>query len=200
MNVKMKTLMQVFSSAAAAGAISLAAADTLELRDGRTVDGVLIGATGDTLYLRAGGQVQRLNVDEVASIRFDRRPLAQPERGPGDSALNRTVIIAAGAPIMVALPKDLARDTLAEGDHFTASLSQDFRSGEVIISPAGSKVYGRVVSPPPGGLAIVLTDLSVKGDRLPINTRSRPLPPAGDADANLEFRVERPFTLRLASN
>jgi hypothetical protein len=46
----------------------------------------------------------------------------------------------------------------------------------------------------------VLTDLSVEGDRLSINTRSRPLPPAGDAGANLEFRVERPFTLRLASN
>lgn len=200
MTMKMKTLITVLSSVAALSITGPAAADTLELRDGRIAGGVLIGATGDTLYLRAEGQVRLVNIDEVASIRFDRRPLARAEPGSEDAAQRRTVIVAADAPMMVALPKDLVQGTLTMGDRFTASLSEDFTSGDVVVAAAGSKVYGQIVSPLPGGLAMELTDLTVEGERLPIKIRSRSLPAAGDAGTSVEFRVERPFTLRLASN
>lgn len=197
--MKFETLTRILSGVAAAGVMSLAQADTLELRDGRTVDGVMIGATGDTLYLRADGQVRLINIDEVASIRFDPRPMARSESGSTEPAHERAVIVAAGASMMVALPDDLVRGNPVSGDRFTASLSEDFKSGDVVVAAAGSRVYGEVVPGAPGGLAMVLTDLTVEGSRLPIKTKSRPMPANGDP-AGIEFLVERPFTLRLASN
>lgn len=195
----MNEFIRILSGAAVAGIVGTAVADTLELRDGRTVDGALIGATGDTLYLRAGGEVRLIRIDDVGSIRFDRRPLARSESRPGNPAPERTVIVAAGTPIMVSLPESLVQGTPAAGDRFMASLSEDVRSGELVVSAAGSKVFGRVVSPP-GGMAIMLTDLVVEGNRLPIRTASLPLPPADAAGPKVEFRVEQPFTLKLASN
>ena len=198
--MKLNTLIQVLSGVAAAAVVTLAGADTLELRDGKTVNGVLIGATGDTLHVRAEGQVQLINIDDVDSIRFDKRPLIQSESGSVDPAKKRAIIVAAGTLMMVSLPQEFIQGNTIKSGRFTASLSKDFKSGDVIVAAAGSKVYGQVMSTQLGGLAMVLTDLTVAGDRLPIKTQSRPLPLGGESSASVEFRVERPFTLRLASN
>lgn len=198
--MNMKTVMGIFSGIAATGLVSFAAADTLELRNGNSIDGLLIGATGDSLYVRTEGRVEIVNVDDVALIRFDKRPSPQAGAGSVGTAPRRAVIVAAGTAMMVALPQTLVQGNLINGDQFSATLSEDFKSGDVLVASAGSRVYGQVVSPAPGGLAMVLTELTVAGDRMPIKTQSRSLPLSAAADTRVEFLVERPFTLRLASN
>lgn len=195
-----KTLVGILSGIAAIGATTLVGADTLELRDGKSLDGVLIGATGDTLYLRTEGQVRHVKIDDVAAIRFDERPLDRSAADTADRTHKRAVIVAAGTSIMVLLPKELAVKNPMPGERFTAKLSEDFKSGDVLVAPAGSTVFGQIVPAQAGGPAMILTEVTVDGDRLPIKTRRQLLPATSGSPTAVEFVVEQPFTLRLASN
>jgi hypothetical protein len=197
--MKPNTLRCALAGVLASVAMGLAGADSLELRSGATMDGVLIGASGETLYLRSSGRVRQVPIEDVTSIRFEKRPLAQTTTGAEDTGSRRAVIVGAGATMNVSLPSSLAEGNLRKGERFTATLSDDFKSGSVLVAPAGSEVFGEVVAPAPGTTGLVLTEMAVSGERLAINTRPRDLPTAGESTDRVEFRIERPFTFRLAS-
>jgi hypothetical protein len=198
--MKPNTLRRAIAGVLAGAAIGVASADSVELRSGVTMDGVLIGASGDTLYLRSSGGIRQVPIDDVASIRFDKRPLARTKAGAVDTDSRRAVIVGAGATMNVSLPPSLVEGNLRKGEKFTATLSDDFTSGSVLVAPAGSEVYGEVVAPAPGATGLVLTEIAVFGERLAINTRPRDLPPAGESTDWVEFQIERPFTFRVASS
>jgi hypothetical protein len=151
------------------------------------------------LYLRSSGRVRQVPIEEVASIRFEKRPLPQTSAGAENADSRRAVIVGAGATMNVFLPPSLVEGNLRKGERFTATLSDDFTSGSVLVAPAGSKVFGEVVAPAPGTTALVLTEMAVSGGRFSINTRPRDLLPAGQRTDRVEFRIERPFTFRVAS-
>lgn len=46
---------------------------------------------------------------------------------------------------------------------------------------------------------MVLTQMVVAGEQVPIRTEPRRLPLAGENLEKVEFRIERPFTLRVAT-
>ncbi len=197
--MKPNTLRRALAGVLAGAAMGVASADSVELRSGATMDGVLIGASGNALYLRSSGRVRQVPIEDVASIRFEKRPLPQTSAGAEDADSRRTVIVGAGATMNVSLPPSLVEGNLRKGERFTATLSDDFTSGSVLVAPAGSKVFGEVVAPAPGTTALVLTEMAVSGGRFSINTRPRDLSPAGQRTDRVEFRIERPFTFRVAS-
>jgi len=198
--MKPKTLGRALAGVLAGAAMGVASADSVELRSGVTMDGMLIGASGDTLYLRSSGGIRQVPIDDVTSIRFDKRPLARTETGAENADSRRAVIVGAGATMNVSLPPSLVEGNLRKDEQFTATLSDDFTSGSVLVAPAGSEVVGEVVAPTPGTTSLVLTEIAIFGERLAINTRPRNLPPAGESTDRVEFRIERPFTFRVASS
>ena len=198
--MKPKALRRALVGVLAGAAMGAASADFVELQSGATMDGVLIGASGDTLYLRSNGGIRQVPIDDVASIRFEKRPLARTKTGAENADSRRTVIVGAGATMNVSLPSSLVEGNLRKDERFSATLSDDFTSGSVLVAPAGSEVFGEVVAPAPGATGLVLTEIAVFGERLAINTRPRDLPPAGERTDRVEFRIERPFTFRVASS
>ena len=198
--MKPKTLGRALAGVLAGAAMGVSSADSVELRSGVTMDGMLIGASGDTLYLRSSGGIRQVPIDDVTSIRFDKRPLARTETGAENADSRRAVIVGAGATMNVSLPPSLVEGNLRKDEQFTATLSDDFTSGSVLVAPAGSEVVGEVVAPTPGTTSLVLTEIAIFGERLAINTRPRNLPPAGESTDRVEFRIERPFTFRVASS
>ena len=198
--MKPNTLGRALAGVLAGAAMGVASADSVELRSGATMDGVLIGASGETLYLRSSGRVRQVPIEDVTSIRFEKRPLPQTSTGAEEADSRRAVIVGAGATMNVSLPSSLAEGNLREGEHFSATLSDDFKSGSVLVAPAGSEVFGEVVAPAPGTTGLVLTEMAVSGERLAINTRPRDLPTGGERTDRVEFRIDRPFTFRAASS
>lgn len=194
----LKFLTAFLRSLALASVVSAAAADTLILRTGERLEGTFVGASGDILYLRAEGEIKQFSIDQVASIRFDQEREARRGTDPGEQDGSRAVIVGAGALITVAFSEKLLTGNLKEGQIFRTRLSKHFKSGDTLLAPAGNDVYGKIVQRDSGGAGLVLTEMVVAGERVPIRTEPRDLPATGEPLDRVDFRVERPFTLRVA--
>ncbi len=193
-----KTILQIVAALTLAAVVGSAPADTLLLRSGDRLDGTFLGASGDIVYLRVEGEIRQLAVDDVASIQFDEDRETPRGLDPGDRSTGRAVIVGAGAMIIVAFSERLLTGNLREGQVFRSKLAQPFKSGDTLLAPAGSDVYGKIVPHESGAAGMMLTQMTVAGERVPIKTEPRPLPQAGENLEQVEFRVERPFTLRVA--
>ncbi len=73
-----------------------APADTLVLRDGRTVSGVLEGAGRQVLQLRVGERLEQFRLAEVESIRFSPRPARPSVPARPKEPLTRATIEGSG--------------------------------------------------------------------------------------------------------
>lgn len=193
-----KKFLQVIAPLTLAAVVGSALADTLVLRSGDRLDGTFLGASGDIVYLRVEGEIRQVAVDDVASIRFDMDRETPRGLNPGDQSTGRAVIVGAGAMIMVAFSERLLTGNLREGQVFRSKLAQPFKSGDTLLAPAGSDVYGKIVQHESGAAGMILTQMVVAGERVTIRTEARQLPQAGENLEQVEFRVERPFTLRVA--
>lgn len=193
-----KKLLQIIAPLTLAAVVGSALADTLVLRSGDRLDGTFLGASGDIVYLRVEGEIRQVAVDDVASIRFDMDRETPRGLNPGDQSTGRAVIVGAGAMIMVAFSERLLTGNLREGQVFRSKLAQPFKSGDTLLAPAGSDVYGKIVQHESGAAGMILTQMVVAGERVTIRTEARQLPQAGENLEQVEFRVERPFTLRVA--
>lgn len=195
----MKFVQSFIAPLALASVVGAAAADTLVLRSGNSLEGSFVGASGDILYLRVEGEIRQFSVDEVSSIRFDKEREARRGLDPDDRSTGRAVIVGAGAVITVAFSQRLLAGDLREGQVFKSKLALPFNSGDTLLAPAGSDVYGKITQHEPGAAGMVLTQMVVAGERVSIKTEPRRLPQAGENLEKVEFRVERPFTLRVAT-
>jgi hypothetical protein len=89
--------MNIFKHLVGIGALALlfsasASADTLELKDGRVIQGRYLGGTRVIVRFEVEGDVQTFRVSEVSAVRLDRRSGRErddnppPPNGPGDGA------------------------------------------------------------------------------------------------------------------
>jgi len=88
--------MKIFKHLVGVGALALifcagASADTLELKDGRVIQGRYLGGTRVIVRFEVEGDVQTFRVSEVSAVRLDRRSGRDrddnpPPNGPGDGA------------------------------------------------------------------------------------------------------------------
>lgn len=63
-------LRTFYSCVLAAGLASSAFADTLNLKDGRSVDGTYLGGTSREIRMEVDGRIQTFAIDQVESVRF----------------------------------------------------------------------------------------------------------------------------------
>src|SRR5437868_7725478 len=114
------TRLTRFIAAAALGVLffaGIAAADTLELKDGRVVQGRFLGGTQALVRFSVNGQVQTFNVTEVVALTFtsnygntqaapppQEQPAPQPQayqQAPAPSPAGGPMTIPAGQPMLV---------------------------------------------------------------------------------------------------
>ncbi|HUZ03450.1 MAG TPA: hypothetical protein VNE16_11770 [Vicinamibacterales bacterium] len=156
--------------------VSLAAvvsADTLVLRDGRRVEGTVVGLAARTItFRRADGTSQRYRTSEVAALEFA-SPAQVDRRGPRSSRLE----VPAGTELVVRTTEAIDSRNAPPDRTFRAVVERDVRSrsGRVII-PGNSRARLIVRRLSSGGatgspeLVLDVQSITVNGRRYLVST------------------------------
>jgi hypothetical protein len=129
-------------------AASMAWADTLELKNGSLIKGKFLGGTETEISFQVGSTVQKYNVTDIVSLKFDSEgaasaPAPQPQSSlpddPGTVAhvemKSAYVTIPAGTRISVRTMDALDSTYNVVGDRFQASLEEPLRlEGNVLVA------------------------------------------------------------------
>jgi hypothetical protein len=171
-------------------AASMAWADTLELKNGSLIKGKFLGGTEAEISFQVGSTVQKYNVADVVSLKFDSKggasaPAPQPESSlpddPGTAAQVETkpayVTIPAGTRISVRTIDAIDSTYNVVGDRFQASLEEPLTlEGDVVVA-RDALVYGRLTQSKESGtftgrsqLRLELTGIVVNGKMVPVVT------------------------------
>ena len=196
-------------------ALSLAASgDTLELRDGRVLQGSYKGGTAEMLHFEIDGVLRGVPLTDVLSVGFLGR---RPEDAAGPAARQAPVApatarVAAGTRLRVRLTDTLDPRTNTPGDSFGAALEMELQANGTTIVASGSPVFGKITGlSAAGGFTLELSGLQIGETAQPIVTGSQQsLTGAGAGPASrapeserlaagtlLEFRLLQPFDVRL---
>ena len=169
-----------------------ASADTLQLRDGRVVQGRFLGGTQASVQFESSGRIDLYDVDQVISITFTGAPSAPSEmrnappsreRGrdrdrdadPNAPRNDSELTVPAGTSILVRMIDSVDSDKNHVGDRFRASLEQDLAIDGVVVARRGTDVYGRLAEAKEAGhfegksqLKLELTDILINGRLQPV--------------------------------
>ncbi len=160
-------------------------ADTLTLKDGQVIQGLLVERTETAVKFKVGGiggQDLNFPMSAVQNISFGApaapaAPTAPPPASAPAAAGNVTV--SAGMPMMVKLQGTIDSRKHKANHKFIASLEGDLVSGGVVVAPKGSVVYGVIASAKRSGrlrgqteLVLTLTEINVNNQLKPIVTSS----------------------------
>jgi hypothetical protein len=171
-------------------AASIAWADTLELKNGSLIKGRFLGGTETEISLQVGSTVQKYNVADILSLKFDSEapataPPPQPQSSLPDAPAPAapvetkpaTITIPAGTQISVRTIDAInSADSLA-GDRFQASLAEPLTVEGVVVAARYTLVYGQLTQSKESGtfagrsqLRLELTGIVVNGKMVPVVT------------------------------
>jgi hypothetical protein len=171
-------------------AASMAWADTLELKNGSVIKGKFLGGTETEISFQVGSTVQKYNVADIVSLKFDSEgaasaPAPQPQSSLPDDPVPVAhvetkpayVTIPAGTRIFVRTIDAIdSTDSLA-GDRFQASLEEPLTLEGNVVVAQDALVYGRLTQSKESGtfagrsqLRLELTGIVVNGKMVPVVT------------------------------
>jgi hypothetical protein len=179
----MKSLGRILATAALVLLlVAAAAADSLELKDGRVLQGRYLGGTQAVLRFEANGEVQTFNVTEVVALTFTGNsgtpaPTAAPVARQSASASPATgmVTIPAGQPLLVRMIDGVDSSKNHVGDIFHASLETDITVNGVLVAHKGTDVYGRLANAKEAGHIAGSSELQLELTRLVIDGKDYPV-------------------------
>jgi hypothetical protein len=172
--------------------VSVAAADTLELKSGKVVQGKFLGGTQHILRFEVNGEVQTFSTNDIVALTFTGRssspapapveapapapppaPAAAP--APAPAAANGLVTIPAGQSMLIRMIDGVDSAKNHVGDVFHASLETDLTVGDTLVARKGTDVYGRLAEAQKSGnfsgrseLQLELTRLVIDGHDYPV--------------------------------
>lgn len=169
--------------------VGTANADTLELKDGRVVQGRYLGGTQAVLRFEVNGEVQTFNVTEVVALTFTGKsdatteppaavapattPATTIQRNSASSG--NSITIPAGEPLLVRMIDSVDSKKNNVGDIFHASLETDLTINNVVVAPKGADVYGRLAEAKEAGHFSGSSELQLELTRMVINGHDYPL-------------------------
>ena len=171
--------------------VSVAAADTLELKSGKVVQGRYLGGTAAVLRFEVNGEIQTFSTNDVVALTFTGRgggatPMAAPTPAPAAAppapapapapvAPGGEVTIPAGQSILVRMIDGVDSAKNHVGDIFHASLETDLNVNGTLVAHKGTDVYGRLAEAQKSGnfsgkseLQLELTRLVIDGHDYPV--------------------------------
>jgi hypothetical protein len=181
--------MRGFARILAATALGLslvgaAAADTLELKDGRVLQGRYLGGTQAVLRFEVNGDLQTFNVTDIVALTFtgNSGATAAPAAAAAPVAprssyasAGGTVTIPAGESLLVRMIDGVDSSKNHVGDIFHASLETDLTVSGVLVARKGTDVYGRLAEAKEAGhlsgsseLMLELTRIVIDGHDYPV--------------------------------
>jgi hypothetical protein len=171
-------------------AASVAWADTLELKNGSLIKGKFLGGTETEISFQVGSTVQKYNVADVVSLKFDSEgpagvPAPQPQSSLPDNPEAQApaevkpdyVTIPAGTRISVRTIDAIDSTRNAIGDRFQASLTEPLTLEGSVVVDRDTLVYGQLTQSKESGtftgrsqLRLELTGIVVNGKMVPVVT------------------------------
>ncbi len=189
----MKNLSRALLAASAALLLAgIVFADTLELRDGRVLQGKYLGGTQAVLRFEVNGEVQTFPTNDIVALTFTRNPSSAPApasapppqadpapdaRPPAaaNSYAGGDITVPAGQSILVRMIDGVDSAKNHVGDLFHASLETDLNVNGVLVARKGTDVYGRLASSDKGGTFSGKSELQLELTRLVIDGRDYPV-------------------------
>jgi hypothetical protein len=164
-----------------------AAADTLELKDGRVLQGRYLGGTQAVLRFEVEGNIQTFNVNEIVALTFTHgggsasaapppAPAAgfAPSPAPAPQA-GGTVTIPAGQAMLVRMIDSVDSSKNHVGDIFHASLETDLTVNGALVARKGTDVYGRLAEAKEAGHISGSSELQLELTRMVIDGHDYPV-------------------------
>jgi hypothetical protein len=167
----------------------IASADSLELKNGSLIKGKFLGGTETEIRFEVGSSVQKYNLADIVSIKFDSEravsdmPIRSQESlvESTNSASARTttsyVTIPSGTRISVRTIDGIDSTKNHPGDRFQASLEEPLMVNGLVVVPKGADVWGRLADSKESGtftgksqLRLELTGIVVNGQTIPVTT------------------------------
>jgi len=177
-----------FFAAMAVGLLFMgaAAADTLELKSGKIVQGKYLGGTQAVLRFEVNGEVQTFSTNDVVALTFTGRsggavPMAAPAPAaalaPAAASVdsNGQVTIPAGQSILIRMIDGVDSSKNHVGDIFHAGLETDLTIGNTVVARKGTDVYGRLAEAQKSGNFTGKSELQLELTRLVIDGKDYPV-------------------------
>ena len=185
-----------FWAAAAMGLlfVGVAAADTLELKDGRVLHGKYLGGTQVVLRFEINGEVQTFNTYDIVALTFTGRsgsaaapvapgPPAAPSEPPAPAppspvaatTAGGDLTIPAGQSLLVRMIDGVDSSKNHVGEIFHASLEADLAVGNTVVARKGTDVYGRLAEAKEAGHLSGSAELQLELIRMVIDGKDYPI-------------------------
>jgi hypothetical protein len=171
--------------------VGAAAADTLELKDGRVLKGKYLGGTQAVLRFEIHGEVQTFSTADIVALTFtgnsgfsNQREAPGPAGPPamampppsnlaGDADGN--VTLPAGQSLLVRMIDSVDSSKNHVGDVFHATLETDLNVGNFLVARKGTDIYGRLAEAKEAGHMAGSAELQLELTRMVIDGRDYPV-------------------------
>ena len=189
----MKAFLQMLSVAALGLVfIGAASADTLELKDGRVLQGRYLGGTQTILRFEIKGEVQTFRTQEIVALTFtsgsgEQAPPTEPRTQnppPANSMASAqqaapnnggALTLPAGQTLLVRMIDGVDSSKNHVGDVFHASLETDLNVNGTLVARKGADVYGRLANAQEAGHISGSSELELELTRMIIDGKDYPL-------------------------
>ena len=192
----MRNLKRFFAAIAVAlFFVSVAAADTLELKSGKVVQGRYLGGTAAILRFEVNGEVQTFSANDVVALTFTGRsggathmaapapappaaapaPAQAPAPAAASAAPGGEVTIPAGQSLLIRMIDGVDSSKNHPGDIFHATLETDLTIGNTVVARKGTDVYGRLAEAKKSGNFSGKSELQLELTRLVIDGKDYPV-------------------------
>ncbi len=164
--------------------VGAAAADTLELKDGRVLKGKYLGGTQAVMRFEINGELQTFNTTEIVALTFtgnsgSAAPAVAPAVGPASnmvsSASGGNVTIPAGQSLLVRMIDGVDSSKNHVGDVFHASLETDLNVNDTVVARKGTDIYGRLAEAKEAGHLSGSAELQLELTRIVIDGKDYPV-------------------------
>jgi hypothetical protein len=165
--------------------VAVAAADTLELKDGRVLQGRYLGGTQAVLRFEVNGNIETFSVNDVVALTFTHGggTAAAPAYAPAPApvaqaqpvAAGGMVTIPAGQSILVRMIDGVDSSKNHVGDIFHASLETDLTVNGGLVARKGTDVYGRLAEAKEAGHIAGSSELQLELTRMVIDGHDYPV-------------------------
>jgi len=190
----MKNLSRAWLAASATLLLAgIGLADTLELKDGRVLQGKYLGGTQAVLRFEVNGEVQTFPTHDLVALTFTRNssapapaaapppqtdaapPASAPPPAAANSYAGGDVTVPAGQSILVRMIDGVDSAKNHVGDLFHASLETDLNVNGVLVARKGTDVYGRLASSDKGGTFSGKSELQLELARIVVDGKDYPV-------------------------
>jgi hypothetical protein len=166
--------------------VGVAAADTLELKSGKVVQGKYLGGTQAVLRFEVNGEVQTFSTNDVVALTFTGHsgnaapvappaPAVAPAYAPASAPTGGDVTIPAGQSLLIRMIDGVDSSKNHVGDVFHASLETDLTVGNAVVARKGTDVYGRLANAEKSGTFSGKSELQLELTRMVIDGKDYPV-------------------------